>query len=71
METADFFSKFARMGPFVAGIGLSRILWQTTSGHGRTVTHLVNVGVVTLQEGRLLKMTVLWLSLGIGIRVPG
>lgn len=51
IETRDLFNKFARMGPFVAGIGLSRMLWQTTSGHGRAVTHLFNIGVVTLQEG--------------------
>lgn len=65
----DFFNRFAHLGPLCLGIGLSRRLWQTTSRHDRTVTHLFTVGIVDLQHGRLLKITILWLTLGVAVRV--
>ena len=65
----DFFNNFVHLGRVGAGIGLSRVLWQTTSRHGRTVTHLFTVGIVELHQARLLKITILWLTLGIALRV--
>lgn len=61
-------NRYLRLGPVVFGAGIAPELWWTRSKANRPVCHLFNIGIVQLQSGRLLKITVLWFTFGIGVR---
>lgn len=61
-------NRYCRLGPVVFGAGIAPELWWTRSKVNHPVCHLFNIGIVQLPSGRLLKLTFLWFTFGIGVR---